>query len=275
MSLRFSAYYIFLSLTFSCLLHFPAYILEMPSRKVERKNRKTNRKVERKNRKTRKNRKQHGGDYSQTQSLAQGRQFASLHSAQHGGALLTGAPLSEIAGSSLPQELRSFARVGDLDASIAEASHQRDPDQMPTQTGGKRSRKTRKNRKTSRKNGKSGRKNRKSERKNRKSGRKSERKNRKSGRKSERKNRKSGRKSERKNRKSGRKSERKNRKSGRKSERKNRKSGRKSERKNRKSRRQGGGGLAGAPVGQATMLLSNSDAAKAGTADFSNPLLKN
>ena len=221
----------------------------MPSRKVERKNRKS-RKVERKSRKVeRKNRKQNGGN-PMAQSLAQGEQFAK-HMAQHGGAYLTGAPLSEISGSMLAPELRSFARVEGLDASIAAASHQRDPDQMPAQKGGKR---TRKNRKSGRKNRKSSRKNRKSERK---SERKPERKNRKSERKSERKNRKS----ERKNRKS----ERKNRKS----ERKNRKS----ERKNRKSSQEGGS-LAGAPINQPSMLLSSAAAAKAGTADFSNPLLK-
>ena len=144
------------------------------------------------------------------QSLAQGEQFAK-HMAQHGGAYLTGAPLSEISGSMLAPELRSFARVEGLDASIAAASHQRDPDQMPAQKGGKR---TRKNRKSGRKNRKTSRKNRKSERKNRKS-----------------------------------------------------------ERKNRKSSQEGGS-LAGAPINQPSMLLSSAAAAKAGTADFSNPLLK-
>ena len=203
----------------------------MPSRKVyrksrkSRKSRKTERKVERKDRKSRKNRKQYGGN-PMAQSLAQGQQFANIHSAQHGGAYLSGAPLSEIDGSMLAPELRSFARVESLDASINDAAAQ-GPDQttqMPAQTGGRRNRKSRK----------SERKNRKSERKNRKS-------------------------------------ERKNRKS----ERKNRKSCRKSGRKNRKSRRQQGGSLAGAPVTWESRFLSDSDAAKAGTADFSNPLLKN
>ena len=216
----------------------------MPSRKVYRKSRKDrkSRKTERKaERKSRKNRKQYGGN-PMAQSLAQGEQFAKIHSAQHGGAYLTGAPLSEIDGSMLPSDLRSFARVEGLDASINDAAAQgpdqataQMPAQMPAQTGGKRSRKSRKNRKASRKNRKSERKNRKSERKNRKS-------------------------------------ERKNRKSERKS---CRKSGRKSSRKNRKSRRQAGGSLAGAPVTWESRFLSDSDAAKAGTADFSNPLLKN
>jgi len=206
----------------------------MPSRKVYRKSRK--------DRKSRKNRKQYGGN-PMAQSLAQGQQFANIHSAQHGGAYLSGAPLSEIDGSMLAPELRSFARVESLDASINDAAAQ-GPDQttqmpaqmpeqmttqMPAQSGGRRNRKSRKSRKS--------RKNRKSERKNRKS-------------------------------------ERKNRKSCRKSERKNRKSCRKSGRKNRKSRRQQGGSLAGAPVTWESKFLSDSDAAKAGTADFSNPLLK-
>jgi hypothetical protein len=176
----------------------------------------------------RKNRKQHGGS-AMAQSLAQGQQFASFHSRQHGGALM-GAPLSEIDGSMLPQDLRSFARVGGLDASIADASHMRDPDQMPVQKGGRRS--SRKNR--------ASRKNRKNMRKNKKS-----------------------RKASRKNKKSL-KASRKNKKSL-KASRKNKKS-----RRNRKQR----GGAMGAPYNQPTMLLSASDAAKAGTADFSNPLLK-
>jgi hypothetical protein len=156
-----------------------------------------------------KNRKQHGGS-PMAQSLAQGQQFASFHKYQHGGALM-GAPLSEIDGSMLPQDLRSFARVGGLDASIADASTQRDPDQVVQQGGRRNSRKnSRKNRKNSRKNRKNSRKNRKNSRKNRKN--------------------------------------------------------------SRKNRKQHGGG--GAPYNQPTMLLSASDAAKAGTADFSNPLLK-
>ena len=215
----------------------------MPSRKVYRKDRKASRKTSRKtSRKNRKNRKQYGGNPME-QSLAQGEQFAKIHSAQHGGAYLTGAPLSEIDGSMLPSDLRSFARVEGLDASINDAAAQgpdqataqmpaQMPSQMPSQTGGRRNRKSRKNRKASRK-------------------------------------------ASRKNRKASRKASRMNRKASRKSCRKNRKSGRKSSRKNRKSRRQAGGSLAGAPVTWESRFLSDSDAAKAGTADFSNPLLKN
>jgi len=187
--------------------------LSRKNKKDMRKNRKASRKNMRKNsrknsrkcyRKSRRNRKQHGGS-AMAQSLAQGRHFASLHSNQHGGALM-GAPLSEIDGSMLPQDLRSFARVGGLDASIADASHMRDPDQV-VQKGGRRS-----------------------------------------------------------SRKNSRKASRKNRKNSR----KNRKASRKNMRKNRKQR----GGAMGAPYNQPTMLLSASAAAKAGTADFSNPLLK-
>ena len=190
-----------------------------------RKNMRNNRKGNRKNRKcwTRKNRKQVGGS-AMLQSLAQGRQFSELHSKQHGGAMLTGAPLSEISGSMLPQDLRSFARVGGLDDSIAAAATQRDPDQMPVQHGGRR----RKNKKNSRK---------------------------------------PSRKPSRKNKKNSRKVSRKNKKNSR----KNRKNSRTPSRKNRKNQR---GGAVGAPFNQPTMLLSASDAAKAGTADFSNPLLK-
>jgi len=78
-----------------------------------------------------------------------------------------------------------------------------------------------------------------------------------------------GRRRNRKNRKDS----RKNRKNSRKNSRKNRKNSRKN-RKN--SRRQGGGGhWSPSPIGAPNMLLSQSEAAKAGTADFSNPLLKN
>jgi hypothetical protein len=132
------------------------------------------------------------------------------------------------------------ARIGGLDDSIAAAAGQRDPDQMPlavpAQKGGRR------------------RKSRKSKRNSRKSVRKSVRK------------------SKRNSRKSVRKSKRNSRKSARKS-RKSRKSARKSA---RKSRKQHGGfrNLEGAPLSASTSLLPSHLAAKAGTADFSNPLLK-
>ncbi len=60
---------------------------------------------------------------------------------------------------------------------------------------------------------------------------------------------------------------------GRKASKKSRKASRKSK-KSRKTRRMRGGALAGAPYNSPSMLLSPFQAAKAGTADFSNPLLK-
>ena len=174
------------------------------SRKNSRKNsRRNSRRNSRKNsrRNSRKDRRQNGGG-AMLQSLAQGQQFASIHKAQHGGAMLTGAPLSAISDSMLPGDLRSFARIGGLDASIADAAQMRDPDQvqMPAQKGGRRGKASRKN-KDSRKN-------------------------------------------------------------------------KKASRKNKKNSRKQYGGAMGAPYNQPTMLLSASEAAKAGTADFSNPLLK-
>jgi hypothetical protein len=117
------------------------------SRKAGRKGSRKDRKGSRKDRKDRKDRKQTGGNPME-QSLAQGRQFAEIHSAQHGGAYLTGAPISQIDGSMLEPGLRDFARVGGLDASVAEASTQRDPDQM-AQSGGRRNRKASKKSKKS------------------------------------------------------------------------------------------------------------------------------
>jgi hypothetical protein len=70
------------------------------------------------------------------------------------------------------------------------------------------------------------------------------------------------------------KASRKSKKASRKSKKASRKS-KKASRKNRKSsRRMRGGAMAGAPYNSPNMLLSPMMAAKAGTADFSNPLLK-
>jgi hypothetical protein len=197
------------------------------------------RKGNKKQKKSRSRRRQHGGAAASL-SLPQGVDFASRHMNQHGGALLTGAPVGYT--GMLPPELRMVARVGGLDDSIAAAAGQRDPDQMPlpvlAQKGGRRR--------------KSGRKSRKSGRKSRKSGRRCGL------------------------RKSGRKSRKSGRRCGlRKSGRKSRKSGRKS-RKSRKERKQHGGfrHIEGAPLSASTSLLPPHLAAKAGTADFSNPLLK-
>ena len=180
----------------------------------------------------------HGGA---NESLNQGAQFRELLP-QGGGAYteLHGAPVGD--QGLLDGNLREMARVGPLDVSIADAARMRDPDQ----SGGGRSRKN-----TMRKSRKNAmRKSRKSERKSRKSERKS-------------------RKSERKSR--SRKAQRKSRKA----QRKSRKSARKS--RSRKAQRKMFGGsasYAGAPIAQDSMLLSRADAARAGTADFSNPLLK-
>ena len=192
------------------------------------------RKGNKKQKKTRSRRSQYGGGAASL-SLPQGVDFASRHTNQHGGALLTGAPVGYT--GMLPPELRMVARIGGLDDSIAAAAGQRDPDQMPlpvpAQKGGRRpSRKSRKSRKAKR----STRKSKRTSRKSRKSGRKE-------------------------------------RKSGRKCSRKSRKSARKS----RKSARKQHGGhrvLEGAPLSASTSLLPSHLAAKAGTADFSNPLLK-
>jgi hypothetical protein len=126
------------------------------------------------------------------------------------------------------------ARIGGLDDSIAAAAGQRDPDQMPLAVPAQKG-----GRRKSRKSKRSSRKSRKSKRSSRKS----------------------------------RKSKRSSRKSGRKS---SRKSCRKSSRKERKQRKQHGGfrHLEGSPLSASTSLLPPYLAAKAGTSDFSNPLLK-
>ena len=180
------------------------------------------RKSKKNQKKSRSCRKQHGGAASL--SLPQGVDFASRHTNQHGGALLTGAPVGYT--GMLPPELRMVARIGGLDDSIAAAAGQRDPDQMPLPVPAQ-----------------------------------------KGGRRPSRKSRKASRKSKRNSRKS--------RKSGRKERKCSRKSGRKS-RKERKQRKQYGGHrvLEGAPLSASTSLLPSHLAAKAGTADFSNPLLK-
>ena len=179
------------------------------------------RKSKKNQKKSRSRRSQYGGGAASL-SLPQGVDFASRHVNQHGGALLTGAPVGYT--GMLPNELRMVARIGGLDESIAAAAGQRDPDQMPlpvpAQKGGRR-----------RKSVGSSRKSRKSRKPSRKTGRKTRKPSRKTGRKT---------------------------------------------RKERKSRKQHGGHrvLEGAPLSAYTSLLPSHLAAKAGTADFSNPLLK-
>ncbi len=64
-------------------------------------------------------------------------------------------------------------------------------------------------------------------------------------------------------------------KASRKESRKESRKGRKASRKASRRAQRGGALLNGAPLSQPTMLLTPAQAAKAGTADFSNPLLKN
>ena len=135
---------------------------------IASRKRRGSRKSRKASRKSRKGRKQHGGaamtslsnaaplndtsmEGPSKLSLAQGSDFAEIHKAQHGGAavILGGAPVGD--QGMLDASLRSSARVGDLDASIAEAAQQRDPGQM----GGARRHKGRKSHKSKGRKGKS------------------------------------------------------------------------------------------------------------------------
>jgi len=173
-----------------------------------RKNRKAG---SRKNRKagsrkagSRKNRRIYGGGLPSQLSLAQGEQFLSAHSRQHGGGgnySGAGAPVGD--QGLLPHDLAASARIGPTMTALHQIAGMRDPDQLPAQTGGRRKSRKGLNRRNS------------------------------------------------------------NRKS-----RINRKSRRCGWRKNRR----GGGGSypgGGAPTSMGGMLLTPSDAAKAGTGDFS------
>jgi hypothetical protein len=88
-------------------------------------------------------------------SLAQGRQYESYHTNQHGGM----APLSQITNSTLPQELHASARTLPLDGYFNDIRGLRDPNQMGAGRKGRKGRKTRKTRKT--RKGRKGRKGRK------------------------------------------------------------------------------------------------------------------
>lgn len=174
----------------------------MPTRKVQKKSKRT----------------QRGGA---NESLAQGAEFLARHTNQHGGALLTGAPVGST--GMLPDELRMAARVGGLDASLRETVGLNDLD-MP-QKGGRRTVKgTRKAKKS-------------------KASKKS-------------------------SKKASKKSKSKAKKS--KASKKSKKS--KKSRKSRKSRQSGGAlKFEGAELSASPMLLTPSQAARAGTADFSRP----
>ena len=181
------------------------------SRKVSRKVKA--RKASRKHKKTYR-RKHRGGAYDpMAASLAQGRQYSELHSNQHGGGALVGAPVGD--QGLLPDDLRVAARIAPLDARLGEISGMSDQPSIAPMKGGRRK---------SRRGGKKSRKALKKSRKGRKASKKS-----------------------------------------RKSSKKSRKAGK---------RKMRGGAYSPAPYNAPTMLLSSSEAAKAGTADFSNPLLK-
>ncbi len=95
------------------------------------------------------------------QSLAQGKQFASMHQNQHGGALDAGPyPGAVTEEAMLPQNLQAAARVAPLNAALNAIANMKDPGQA----GGAR----RKGRKASRKGRKASRKSRKASRKSRK-----------------------------------------------------------------------------------------------------------
>jgi hypothetical protein len=162
-------------------------------------------------------------------SLAQGREYNEIHANQRGGAVLMGAPVSQISDSMLPGDLRASAGVARLDQNLAEIRGMQDAGPVaapPHQAGGGR-----KGRKSSKKSKKPSKKSKKSSKKSKKS-------------------------------------------------RKGRKASKKSKKASRKGRSAGkgqrGGALswAGAPYNGPSMLLTPAQAAKAGTADFSNPLLR-
>jgi len=84
-------------------------------------------------------------------SLGQGADYFKYHEGQHGGSHISPAPLSAITGSSLDPALREAAHMGGLDKAFVDIKGLKD------QTGGRRSRKHRKHRKSSRKHRKSSR----------------------------------------------------------------------------------------------------------------------
>ena len=177
-----------------------------------------------------------GGDYSASKlSLSQGQDFLSQHTRQHGGAY---APLGGAPVGDqglLPQELRDMARVTPVDMKNSEIIGMHDPDQM----GGVGTMTGGRRRKLYM-----------------------------------RKSRKSNMRKARKSRKSN---MRKSRKTNMRKTRKSRKTNMRKSRRSNMRRGQRGGArteMGGAPYDSPNMLLSPSEAAKAGTGDFSNPLLK-
>jgi hypothetical protein len=193
------------------------------TRKVSKASRKS-RNLSKKSRKGRKNsRKAQRGGNPMELSLAQGREYNEIHANQRGGAMLMGAPLSQISDSMLPGDLRASAGVAALDQNLAEIRGMQDAGPVaapPHQAGG--GRKGRKARKSSKKSKKNSKKSKKNSKKSKKASRKGSRKS----------------------------------------------------RNGRKAQRGGALSWAGAPYNGPSMLLTPAQAAKAGTADFSNPLLR-
>jgi len=107
---------------------------------ANRKSCRRNRKSSRRNRKSsRRNRRQNGGAYDPANlNLQQGKQFQEAHRLQHGGGNLNWAPV--VAGNQgmLPADMREQARVVETFNAVNEASVMRDPDQLPVQAGGRR-----------------------------------------------------------------------------------------------------------------------------------------
>ena len=190
----------------------------------------------RKGRRSTRNRKCGGMWGGNPNSLAQGQQFLSAHGNQHGGAHtpLGGSSLTE-SSMALPPDLREMAKVSGGDASFRDIAGLRDSDQV--MSGGRRRGSSRKSRKGS---------------KSRKNNMRKSRKN-----------------NMRKSRKNNMRKSRKN------NMRKSRKNNMRKSRRGSKSQRGGAyTNVSGAPYGGDSMLLSPSEAARAGTADFSNPLVK-
>jgi hypothetical protein len=127
--------------------------LEMANRKSCRRNRKSSRR----NRKSsRRNRRQNGGAYNPANlSLEQGKQFQEAHRLQHGGGNLNWAPVVAGDQGMLPADMREQARVIETFNAVNEASVMRDSDQVPVQAGGRR-RGSRRSRRGSRRNNNGG-----------------------------------------------------------------------------------------------------------------------
>lgn len=157
---------------------------------ANRKNRRNTRRANRKNRKNTRRNMRGGADGNATgaapinyslagsspsqMSLAQGNQFASYHTNQHGGE----APYpGEVVGSTLPPELHASARITPLDGYFNDIRGLKDPNQMGAGRRRKGRKASRKGLKASRKGRKASRKGRKASRKDRKASRKGSRRN--------------------------------------------------------------------------------------------------